>query len=222
MYFIIDGPSGVGKTTLINSLKEEGYITLSSPSSTNLSKLIRDPCRGVNGWENIDPKVQFMLFSAARLDEYIRIVHNNPKIIVADRWWTSTYVYQCIFQGVSVDFLEHTKHPGEKIDLVILLDGDDDVLIDRVNKEREMNLSHKRCTFTKNEDTQRKIISIYRNELRKYLFENNIKYEIINTTSLSKEEVKETAKYIISHRFIISRIENQEEFKKEEENEEQN
>ena len=206
-YFVCDGPSGVGKTTLINSLKQDGYVTLSSPNETPLSKLIRPACRAVYPFEDVNPLVQFMLFSAARLDEYIRIVHNNPEIVVADRWWTSTYVYQCILQKVSVEFLEHTKHPEEKINLVILLDGDEDILIDRVNKEREVNSSHGKCVFTRDEELQREIIQIYRNELRHYLSEKNVQYEVVNTTELSKEEVKEKVKQIITHEFMISRIE---------------
>jgi thymidylate kinase len=132
-FYVIDGPNGSGKTTLIKNLAKLGCKTFSSPSATDLAKMIRPACRGENEWADINSQVQFLLFSAARLDEYIRLVHGKKEIIFADRWWTSTYVYQCVLQGIPVENLEFTIYPEEKIDAVILLDAED-ALIAWMNK----------------------------------------------------------------------------------------
>ena len=198
MFVIVEGSNGSGKTTLINNLGELGYKTLSSPNGTDLAKMIRPACRGEGKWSDIDKSVQFLLFSAARYDEYVRLVKDSEDVVVADRWWTSTYVYQCILQGMSVDFMEYTIHNEEKVDLVILLDGDDDVLIERMRKERLANPKHGECTWTKDEEALRNLMRIYREDLPKYLESKGIKVVRIDTTKRSQEEVLNYARLLIS------------------------
>lgn len=190
----IEGPNGSGKTSLINAFSEAGYSTLSSPNGTPLAKILRPACRGTEPWTDIDKRVQFLLFSAARMDEYVRCVHGKDSVVIADRWWTSTYIYQCLLQGLSVDFLEYTIHPDEKIDLVVLLDGEDEVLINRVFSERDNNPDHGKCKWTKDVETMKTLIGLYRNELAKYLESKNIKVSRIDTTWLSREDVFEIVK----------------------------
>ena len=197
MFCVIEGPNGAGKTSLINALKEEGLTTLSSPNGTPLAKMLRSACRGTEPWTDIDKRVQFMLFSAARYDEYLRLVHGKEEVIIADRWWTSTYVYQCIYQGIPIPFLAYTVHPEEQIDLVILLDADADKLIERVKGERESNPTHGVCRWTQQEKSMRELADIYRDDLPEYLNKQAIPVEIIDTTDISEEEVKETAKALI-------------------------
>lgn len=203
MFVIVEGPNGAGKTTLIENLSRLGYETLSSPNGTDLARLLRPACRGTEPWEGINKKVQFLLFSAARLDEYIYRVENKDHVVVADRWWTSTYVYQCILQGISAQFMEYTIHDNEKIDLVILLDGEDDVLIKRLYGEREENPDHGKCTWTKDEETIKRLMSIYREELPVYLKSKGIKCVTIDTTDKTEGEVTK-----ITHS-IIERLENE-------------
>jgi len=193
MFVIVEGPNGAGKTSLIKNLELKGYQTLSSPNGTPLAKMLRSACRGTNPWEDIDKKVQFLLFSAARLDEYIRLVHNKKDVVIADRWWTSTYVYQCIFQGISVDFLDHTIHQEEKVDLVILLDGSEDILFDRLRKEREKNDAHGNCRWTQNRNDTNRIVQIYRENLPPYLKSKGVPCEIIQTDTLDAEGVLQKA-----------------------------
>ena len=164
-FIVLDGPNGSGKTTIINNLKAKGVDTLSSPNGTPLAQFLRPICRGTEPWTDTYNVVKFLCFSAARLDEYMRRVHNQNHLIVADRWHTSTFVYQCELEGLSKEFLEYTIHPQEKIDLVIIMTGDSDILIDRVIKEREKNPSHGVCSWTKEKETMKKINQIYQTEL---------------------------------------------------------
>lgn len=194
-FYIIEGPNGVGKTTLINSIRAMGESgepvkALSSPGETALGKMLRPACRGVEPWEDLDPTIKFMLFSAVRYDEYLKIVKDSSQICFADRWWTSTYVYQCIHGNIEIPFLENTIHPEEKIDTVFLLNGDPDVLIERLKKERALNPKHGNCSWTQDEKTIREIISIYKNNLPPYLKERKINTVEIDVTKCSKEDVK--------------------------------
>jgi thymidylate kinase len=198
----VDGPNGAGKTTLINNLSRFGYTTLSSPNGTKLAKLLRPMCRGTDGWGDIDRRIQFMLFSAARLDEYIRLVHGKDDICVADRWWTSTYVYQCKFEGIDEDFLKHTIHPEEKIDLVLHLDADDNVLIERAIGERERNVVHGHCKWTQDSSNIITLANYYRYDLMEYLDKIGVRHETINTTDKSIDEVTEDTVRLIERMAI--------------------
>lgn len=193
-FVVIEGPNGAGKTTIIKNLAKEGIKTLSSPNGTPLAKMLRPACRGTEPWVDINNQIQFLLFSAARLDEYLRLVKDCKELRVADRWHTSTYIYQCCLEGFNTEFLEYTIAPNEKIDLCILLDGDDDVLIKRVQDERAKNPNHGVCTWTQDVETMKKLISLYRLELPKYLQRRNIPYTVINTTNKTENEVFEIVK----------------------------
>jgi thymidylate kinase len=196
-FIVVEGPNGAGKTTLINNFKSNGYNVLSSPNGTPLAKMLRPACRGTDPWEDIDKQVQFLLFSAARLDEYIRCVEGEDETTVADRWWTSTYVYQCKLQGIPISFLEQTMHPEEQIDLVIILGGDSDQLIDRVIAEREKDPDHGVCTWTKERDSMVKSHDLYANDLPDYLESKDIPFEEIDTTDISTTEVFELAESLV-------------------------
>jgi len=190
MFVVLDGPNGAGKTSVVNYLKKMGTQTLSSPNGTPLAQFLRPVCRGTDQWTDIDKTIQFLCFSAARLDEYIRLVKDKKELIVADRWWTSTYVYQCILGGISEEFLRYTIHPQEKIDLVVIMTGDSDVLIERVIKERAKNPTHGVCSWTKERDIMKRINDIYTNELPKYLKSKGIQYVLVDTTKHSLSMVQ--------------------------------
>jgi thymidylate kinase len=193
-FVVIEGPNGSGKTTLIKNLSKEGIKTLSSPNGTPLAKMLRPACRGTEPWTNINNQVQFLLFSAARLDEYLNMVKGSNELVVVDRWHTSTYIYQCCLEGFTVDFLEYTIAPNEKIDLCIILDGDDDALIKRVQDERNKNVYHGVCTWTRDEEKFRQLIKLYREKMPTYLKKRCVPYEIINTTNKNEKEVLEEVK----------------------------
>lgn len=196
-FVVVEGPNGAGKTTLIKNLAKSGIKTLSSPNGTPLASMLRPACRGTDPWTKIDKQVQFLLFSAARLDEYINLVKPSKELIVADRWHTSTFVYQCCLEGFSTEFLEYTIAPDEKIDLCILLDGNDDVLIERVRAEREKNSTHGVCTWTQNTDTMKELINLYRTKLPTFLERRKIPYVSVDTTHQNADQILAIVKTLL-------------------------
>jgi dTMP kinase len=201
-FYVIEGPNGSGKTTLINKFKEDGIQTLSSPSSTKLSKKIRPMCRGEGEWHYLDKTIKFLLFSAARLDEFINIVKNNDELVIADRWWTSTYIYQCLLEGIPVKFLEQTIHSEEKIDGVFLLHASPEVLFQRMRLEREKNKEHGECSWVKENETFLKIVELYYSELSSYLKQKGIDVYFIDVENQDSDEVMQQIKAIIESQEI--------------------
>jgi thymidylate kinase len=194
---IIEGPNGSGKTSLINKFKEKtNFSVLQNPGTTELGKLLRPICRGENQWSTLHDSVRSLLFSAIRNDLYDNI-KNKPVNYIVDRWWMSTFIYQILIAGLPIANLEATIYPGEKIDKVILLDADDDILIKRVNSERESNKSHSHDLWT-NEEMIKKVAAGYRTPLRYYLEYKKIPYQIINTTYMDSEQVYSIAKNILN------------------------
>ena len=188
-HIVIEGPNGAGKTSLIKSLSEMGYKTLSSPAGTDLAKYIRQACRGADQWKDLSDIVKFLLFSAARCDEFDKLIKDQDGVIVCDRWHLSTYVYQCILGNIPVDLYEKTIHKDEKISMVIILDADNKTLQSRVHTERSINETHGKCSWTQDVKTMNKIADIYRTKLPKYLKTKKIPYLLIDTTDIDQNKV---------------------------------
>lgn len=206
MFVIIEGPNGSGKTTLVNMFKNDGHKIYSSPNSTVLSKYLRPPCRGTDQFDNLSGFVKFLLFSAARFDEFEKIVKNKSEneMVIFDRWWMSTFVYQCILDKcVDVSFFEKTIHVDEKISLVVLLNAKPETLINRIYKERNLNPSHGFCSWTDSIDVDRmeSISNIYNDELYKFLINKNIPVLKLDTTNYKQEEVYNQVKELLSEYF---------------------
>jgi thymidylate kinase len=189
-FYILEGPNGCGKSTVLKNLKAQGVDTFESPGDgTELSKVLRPWCRGTAA-SDIAPEVQFYLFTAARLDEYNRRVRDVAHPVVTGRWWTSTFVYQCLYQGLSLSKLESTLDPSEHIDKMFLLTADPQVLVDRVRKEREANPDHGKCSWTKDyEKTLSRLYSIYMTALPVYMVARGVPVVTVDTTFMDAEKV---------------------------------
>jgi len=190
MHICLEGPNGGGKTTILKNLAKKGYRTLSSPNGTSLAQYLRPACRGTDEWTNLSDMVKFLLFSAARCDEFDKLVKNQKETIVCDRWHFSTWVYQVRLGNIPEKLYEMTIHPEEKISKVIILTGDPQTLINRVILEREKNPTHGVCTWTKEKETMTRINEIYNNELPVYLTNKNINISMIDTTDRSIDQVQ--------------------------------
>jgi thymidylate kinase len=208
---IIDGPNGSGKTTQKNLFAKDGFKTLSSPSGTRLSDYIRPACRGEGDWKGLNPLVQMFLFSAARINEYYEIAHGLPqngtpqeKFAIADRWWTSSYVYQCCVGGISEEILKSTIPREEKIEFVAILKAEPETLIKRLRLEREMNNKHGYCQWTEDEVIIRSVIDYYYYSLPLFLGECGVDYYMIDAEHNSANDVKEIISDKILHHVMLN------------------
>lgn len=106
LFLVLEGPDGVGKSTiaavLASRLKGDGYAvrTIREPGSTEIGEGIRNLLLSTR---HTDPYLDLLLFTAARrqlVNEVIAPALQAGEIIVCDRFYHSTFVYQGVIGGV--------------------------------------------------------------------------------------------------------------------------
>ncbi|QZE60032.1 hypothetical protein pEaSNUABM35_00115 [Erwinia phage pEa_SNUABM_35] len=119
-YILIEGGEGGGKSTVCNALSEiltqrgAKTLRLREPGGTPLAEHIRDVLLSNTNPlnEDMDSRTELLLFLAARsstMNAYERILENEPDtIIIADRGYPSTYVYQAGASDVNAHIYQHT------------------------------------------------------------------------------------------------------------------
>ncbi len=133
LFIVLEGPDGAGKSVqargLAERLERRGLpVTYSrEPGGTELGEqvrhLVNDPGPTPRG-----PKADVLLYTAARaqhVDEVIRPALDDGRIVVCDRYATSTMAYQGYGSGMDLELLAQVQSwatGGLRPDLVILLD----------------------------------------------------------------------------------------------------
>ena len=135
MFFVIDGPDGCGKTTLINRLKESlggHFVFVSDPGSTEYGKRIREVLKDKD--VPMCRQAQILAFTSARsqmVDEVIIPSLSAGRHVICDRYMCSTYVYQGI--GVEDIVNLNDKYCGRIVpDVNFILDVSYERMIDRM------------------------------------------------------------------------------------------
>lgn len=111
MFVCLEGIDGAGKSTQARMLQQrlasEGYKAelVADPGTTKIGTAIRQILLDNDG--PITPAAQMLLFSAARaeLSAHIEQQLKKKTIIVCDRWFLSTMVYQGVMNNLPIDTL---------------------------------------------------------------------------------------------------------------------
>lgn len=112
MFIVFDGPDGSGKSTLLKKVAIEmqldpffekyAVFTTKEPGSTNIGKEIRKILLSVE--ETPAGLTEFLLFLADRAEHYQRFLKpalkDEKNIVISDRYWESSIVYQCLEQKI--------------------------------------------------------------------------------------------------------------------------
>jgi len=146
---VIEGIDGSGKSTICHALYryacehlEGKHYLFRDPGSTELSELIRGILKSSVPVKS--KKTRLLLHAAAHSEivAYIRELQDNPEtgLVVAARWWHSTYVYQGLVPGLKLDvhaILTMRETLGLNSSQCFFLDVPELVLLERLSKREE-------------------------------------------------------------------------------------
>lgn len=139
-FLAIDGPNGVGKSTVIAELKKaiESYKTntlfTKEPTDTELGTFIRKNQSIYNG------STLACLVAADRYDHIKNVIQpnlENGKLVISDRYIASSFVYQKL-DGVSENFIRSLNQDILLPDLYVILSAPDNVISQRLSQRSEL------------------------------------------------------------------------------------
>lgn len=150
-YFItIEGLEGAGKSVVLPFIEkylEENkidFIITREPGGTKIAEKIRDVVLS-HSTETVHKDTELLLYFAARAQHLAEII--NPALsrglwVLSDRFTDATYAYQGAGRGIDshkIEILENLVQGDLRPDLVLILDVDPQVGLQRISKERELD-----------------------------------------------------------------------------------
>ena len=152
-YFItFEGSEGCGKTTqieaLAKALEAQGKTVLITrePGGTLVGEKIRNLLQDPSHKNEISDMAELLLFSASRAEliaSRIQPALKRGEIVICDRFYDSTYVYQGLGRAIGMEIVEQLNQITVgtlKPDLTILLDLDAKVGIERAKSRQSGEL----------------------------------------------------------------------------------
>lgn len=132
LFISIEGGEGVGKTVfcqrLMDQLRQDGVdaVFTREPGGTAVSQKIREIFMNPPEGESLEALAELYLISAARVQHVARLIGpalDQGRVVVCDRFYDSTRVYQGELGGVSQELLEPilTQSTGGYEPLITLL-----------------------------------------------------------------------------------------------------
>lgn len=179
----LEGIDGVGKTTILNKLKDRSFV--SNALSKKLEKFniifTREP---TNEWigdvvnkairSDVDPLAELFLFMAdhfEHISKKIRPAIENNKIVISDRYSDSRIAYQgATLQNKiknPINWIQ-SLHKNNTIipDLTILFDTNPELAVKRIEKNRDENSKFEKIDFLNN--VRKNYISIAKSDPNRF------------------------------------------------------
>jgi dTMP kinase len=141
MFVSVDGPSGVGKSTIVRHLAQmlvahgEGVHVTPEPSNGPIGKLCRELTESVTG------HALACLYAADRyhhVEHEMRPQTEAGKTVISDRYIPSGLVMQR-FDGIDLAFLWQLNAEIDRPDLAVILEADPDIISERLTERGPHN-----------------------------------------------------------------------------------
>jgi dTMP kinase len=146
-FIVIDGPDGCGKSSQVKLLgqylREKGrrVLVVRDPGSTVISEGIREILLNPR-YKKMTPLTELFLYFASRaqlVDEVIRPALKENRVVISDRFLSSTIVYQGYAGNVGVHNVKEIWQMttgGFEPDMTIILDIPPEKGLSRIKKDR--------------------------------------------------------------------------------------
>ena len=204
IFITFEGIEGSGKSTQLSMLNkwltnhDYDVVATREPGGTRIGEKIRELLRSGSKDDVFSPRTELMLFEASRaqhMEEIILPALNNGKIVLCDRFFDSTTVYQGVARAIDTDIvhiLNDFSSFERKPDLTIILDIDVDESMNRLIKRE---ISKDRI-----EQEDRKFFENVRNGYLS-LAQNNERFFVIDGTG-DANSVQQKIRDELSKRFF--------------------
>lgn len=136
MFITFEGSEGTGKTTQIQRLatRLEGLgkkvVISREPGGTPLGEDIRHLLKHADSGDNMMPRAELLLFAASRaqhVDEFIQPNLEEGNVVICDRFFDSTTVYQGVARAIdssTVETVNQIAIASTLPDITVLIDLD--------------------------------------------------------------------------------------------------
>ena len=205
IFITFEGIEGSGKSTQLSMLNkwltnhDYDVVATREPGGTKIGEKIRELLRSGSKGDVFSPRTELMLFEASRaqhMEEIVLPALNNGKIVLCDRFFDSTTVYQGVARAIDTDIvhiLNDFSSFEKKPDLTIILDIDVDESMNRLIKRE---ISKDRI-----EQEDRKFFENVRNGYLS-LAQNNERFFVIDGTG-DANSVQQKIRDELSKRFFV-------------------
>jgi dTMP kinase len=205
IFITFEGIEGSGKSTQLSMLNkwltnhDYDVVATREPGGTKIGEKIRELLRSGSKDDVFSPRTELMLFEASRaqhMEEIVLPALNNGKIVLCDRFFDSTTVYQGVARAIDTDIvhiLNDFSSFEKKPDLTIILDIDVDESMNRLIKRE---ISKDRI-----EQEDRKFFENVRNGYLS-LAQNNERFFVIDGTG-DANSIQQKIRDELSKRFFV-------------------
>lgn len=205
IFITFEGIEGSGKSTQLSMLNkwltnhDYDVVATREPGGTKIGEKIRELLRSGSKDDVFSPRTELMLFEASRaqhMEEIVLPALNNGKIVLCDRFFDSTTVYQGVARAIDTDIvhiLNDFSSFEKKPDLTIILDIDVDESMNRLIKRE---ISKDRI-----EQEDRKFFENVRNGYLN-LAQNNERFFVIDGTG-DANSIQQKIRDELSKRFFV-------------------
>ena len=205
IFITFEGIEGSGKSTQLSMLNkwltnhDYDVVATREPGGTKIGEKIRELLRSGSKDDVFSPRTELMLFEASRaqhMEEIILPALNNGKIVLCDRFFDSTTVYQGVARAIDTDIvhiLNDFSSFEKKPDLTIILDIDVDESMNRLIKRE--------TSKDRIEQEDRKFFENVRNGYLS-LAQNNERFFVIDGTG-DANSIQQKIRDELSKRFFV-------------------
>ncbi len=147
LFITLEGIDGCGKSSIMNEIKKylsqhnREFVVTRDPGGTNIADQIRAVILDPKNTEMND-KTEAMLYASSRCQMFHEVIEpalSMGKVVLADRYIDSSFVYQGIGRGIGIEkILELNSFVTHRMpDLTIFIDVSPEVTIPRITKNRD-------------------------------------------------------------------------------------
>lgn len=212
MFITLEGIEGSGKTTqashIVQSLQEQGFDCVSTrePGGTRIGEKIRTILLDPES-KDIDPLTELLLYTADRaqhIKEFISPNLSAGKIVLCDRYYDATVVYQGFARGLDIGLIQQLHRlifSDLKPDITILLDLPPEVGLARAWKQikngtrTDIETRFEKETIAFHEKVRSGYLELAQLEPERFRVidaakdENRVREKIINTLSIAMNHI---------------------------------